>query len=930
MNLTLALHAEGISLTHHCVIAIQDRVGSDVKINELDGGVVHHVLRITGRTGSLILKRRERFCFRIPNAQIDPEEISFEAIALEQLGSLVPDLLPRLVAQDRQNHTLVLTDLRNPDLVAGIEYLSSAPYPRLIDSACQIASTLALIHLRSAEAFKGAPIRPDADRAFFERNLFERITYHETPAAHLLSVTNPVDTPTVPVESSSSKPEAAKALDAQPEDLHARIDRLVAELQIKPSRSKLQRLVKEYFEIIKPEPFPSEARVYAIRLLDAGIDVAIKSGIANNSSFALLIRQKASMFSDKDPEQAISILDKGLTVAQASKDDSEIVAEMLGNYASLFWLPPPPKFTPDQSRLVNSALDHRYKELLALANDQSRKIPEAGEQLKTYGAAYEVFGQFDKAIQALEAAERILKASNKEQYYKSDLDDIANRIVRVRAARAGSKRSKSDPNTAEKLGTVEEGRAILDRIEKSASELKAFPARNDIYFSAQMIADKPGGLDSAVEIYRKLLSIDVDALREIFTKSPMTRDQQLAKEQEYSFRDHSFEYLQLLARNALQRPTLSERYVNEALSLLQWRSGEPADALIRSATRAALNATSAGQANELNKTLRKWREVQKSAVVGKMSAVETATALQISIDTAMKLQDQLSATSAVYRKLSGYNTVELSDIRRALRQDEAWIYTMFSQIDGLVVVIVTQKDARIVQKSGSEFDSLPALIASLKSSIANEHIKVDDSKKVYEAIIGPLEPFLVGIKQITIVPERDLLTVPFPALIANKAIDPQSAEWLVQRFAITVVPSARAFIALRARTTPAKNARSFIGFANPVIDQDVGEYLSFSAFGGGAGKKPVNPNLLCPLPTTEDQIVGIARNLEVKDKPVIITGPLMTAPAVQEALAQPVRIVAFATKRSLLETHDRVCVQEDLEKEWVVLQWLGAETFSKI
>ena len=718
--------------------------------------------------------------------------------------------------------------------------------------------------------------------------------------------TNPVVVPSAPAESSSSKPEVAKKPEVQLEDPHARIDSLVTEIQTKPSRSKLQHLVQEYFEIIKPEPYTSEVRAYATRLLDAGIDVAKKSNITNNASFALLIEQKGSMFSEKDPEQAFSILDDGLAVAQSLKDDPDVIAKLLGNYASLYWLPPPPTLTPDQSRLLNGTLDRRYKQLLALANDPSNKTPEAGEQLEKYGAAYEVFEQFDNASRALEAAEKVLKASNKDDFYKGDLDDIAGRLIRVRAARAGAHQSKSAPEKSEAASAVEEGRAILNRIEKSSSELRTFTVRNDIYFAAEILADKPGGLDPAIEVYRKLLSIEVDALREIFAKSPMTRDWQLASEKKSSFQDHSFEYLQLMARNAVQKPVFNERYVNEAVSLLQWRSAEAADALIRSATRAALDEMSAGDAGELDKNLRKWRELQKAGGLGDASDIKTASELQITFDRATRLQNQLSATSAVYRKLSGYETLGLSDIRRALRPDEAWIYAAYNQIDGLVVIIVTQKVARLLQKSQSAIGDLPSIIASLKTSIANEHIRVDDAEKVYDAIIAPIEPLLDGITQITIVPEQELLTIPFPALIANKAVKIEAAEWLAQRFAITIVPSTRAFISLRAQGAPAKDVRSFVGFANPVVDQGVDECPSFSAFGVDATKKPSDPNLLCPLPTTEDQISGIAQNLQVKGKPVIITGPLMTASAVQDALSQPTRIVAFATHGLLSSQSARI------------------------
>lgn len=95
---------------------------------------------------------------------------------------------------------------------------------------------------------------------------------------------------------------------------------------------------------------------------------------------------------------------------------------------------------------------------------------------------------------------------------------------------------------------------------------------------------------------------------------------------------------------------------------------------------------------------------------------------------------------------------------------------------------------------------------------------------LHSQLIEPLTGLLGGVDTLYFVPDGPLHALPFAALVAAKPDRPGwkpgsdwRPEWLVQRYAIGVVPSLAWFVGERARpsASPA-GARSFIGFAAPV------------------------------------------------------------------------------------------------------------------
>src|SRR5262249_5273363 len=135
------------------------------------------------------------------------------------------------------------------------------------------------------------------------------------------------------------------------------------------------------------------------------------------------------------------------------------------------------------------------------------------------------------------------------------------------------------------------------------------------YQDADRIADMDGGLQPALQIYRQGLTLEVAEVRRAKSRILLSRDSEFASRQKLN-QDHLYEYPRTLA--GVAKPPLpvpeQERLVDEAISVIQWRSTEPADALTRSAIRGALEPVASAEANRLDRALLEWRRLQREQI----------------------------------------------------------------------------------------------------------------------------------------------------------------------------------------------------------------------------------------------------------------------------------------------------------------------------
>jgi CHAT domain-containing protein len=120
---------------------------------------------------------------------------------------------------------------------------------------------------------------------------------------------------------------------------------------------------------------------------------------------------------------------------------------------------------------------------------------------------------------------------------------------------------------------------------------------------------------------------------------------------------------------------------------------------------------------------------------------------------------------------------------------------------------------------------------------------------MYQIVIEPGQSLLAGKQHLIFIPDGALQTIPSHILIGG-----EPEEWLVRRFAVTVAPSAAAFVARRESSRPLGAALALPGVGNP----------HFTAFNGIPTRslRGITSNLrqaLAGLPSLPETAVELQR-----------------------------------------------------------------------
>jgi CHAT domain-containing protein len=153
-----------------------------------------------------------------------------------------------------------------------------------------------------------------------------------------------------------------------------------------------------------------------------------------------------------------------------------------------------------------------------------------------------------------------------------------------------------------------------------------------------------------------------------------------------------------------------------------------------------------------------------------------------------------------------------------------------------------------------------------------------------------------------VVPTGPLLSLPLGVLITKPApttdIDGDGISWLARQFAISVLPSVRALLDLRATTMASAAPHPFIGFGDPKfggVGSDPG--LLVAAAGACRKEGSIDPAVLRALPRlaeTGDELKRIARALGAGSENVLL-GSDATETKVRQTDLRQYKVVAFAT-----------------------------------
>lgn len=330
---------------------------------------------------------------------------------------------------------------------------------------------------------------------------------------------------------------------------------------------------------------------------------------------------------------------------------------------------------------------------------------------------------------------------------------------------------------------------------------------------------------------------------------------------------------------------------------------------------------------------------------------------------------RMSERFPAYSALANPQPLHVRDLQGLLQADEALIqFLMVPAIGDLpeaaFVWAITSQEARWVRlDSGPKAinDHVDALRCGLdpaswhslgadscRSLLGNKIAKrsvalpfdADRAHALYRALFDRIGD-LVGDRHLLIVPSGSLGRLPFQVLVTEKpdqvrtdSNDYKRTKWLVQRNAVTLLPSVGSLAALRRSAKSSAATQAFIGFGNPLLLGPDGKDASASAFQqcGEAASYPLQVasrsvrspastfyrggiariehlRAQYPLPETAYELCTVSRTLGAADEAVHL-GERATESAVKALSATGVlgraKVVHFATHGLLASESESV------------------------
>ncbi|MEE8041906.1 MAG: CHAT domain-containing protein, partial [Pseudomonadales bacterium] len=220
------------------------------------------------------------------------------------------------------------------------------------------------------------------------------------------------------------------------------------------------------------------------------------------------------------------------------------------------------------------------------------------------------------------------------------------------------------------------------------------------------------------------------------------------------------------------------------------------------------------------------------------------------------------------------------------------------RLTGFAVSLSSQKAAVMVSELRKAFEE--------SSAGSYPPFDVLMSHELYKRMFAPIADQLVGVTHLVTAPSGALLSLPFGLLVTDpppriRDQDYTRVQWLAKQTAISLVPSVRSFVDLRAIAQPSSAPKSFIGFGDfvPYSSETIARAMSALPEECRSDEKLVDKYLklvqsLGALPYTQIEVKAIARTFPENSAQIYLKQDFNQETLLTTPLDQ-YRIVYFAT-----------------------------------
>lgn len=328
------------------------------------------------------------------------------------------------------------------------------------------------------------------------------------------------------------------------------------------------------------------------------------------------------------------------------------------------------------------------------------------------------------------------------------------------------------------------------------------------------------------------------------------------------------------------------------------------------------------------------------------TAERDAAALKETQAELAKLQsERAQLTKDIARKFPDYANLTRPEppvpalVQAKLDDDEAMLSFYFGRYDGFVWVVRKGAPTRFV-RLGLSIGDLNAEVTKLREALEPNAAMISDippfdlkrAYALYEKLLKPVEEAWQGSHRLIVVTNGGLGLFPLSMLptaesTINTDDDPlfssyRNVPWLAREHAVTLVPSASAFVTLRSLPPGKATRKSLIAFGDPLFNAEQAAEAASAETTGATGNQPAaseianatrgmplrrrsSPQLdaavsaqlaqLPRLPDTADELKSIAVALHADPIEVLNLGKQANESRVKSIDLSGFKIVAFAT-----------------------------------
>jgi CHAT domain-containing protein len=277
-----------------------------------------------------------------------------------------------------------------------------------------------------------------------------------------------------------------------------------------------------------------------------------------------------------------------------------------------------------------------------------------------------------------------------------------------------------------------------------------------------------------------------------------------------------------------------------------------------------------------------------------------------------ELDARLEREYPQYRELTNPKPLELAAAQRLLAEDEALVLLLVSTDESFLWVL--RRGEAGFFKLALKRDELVRLVKRLRAQldlgagdpdrIIARPFNVATAHELYRKILGPAETLLTGVKQLILVPDGAMQSLPpgvlvteLPAKPIASLADHARVAWLAKKYAITVLPAAGSLRALRQFARAPASREPFGGFGDPVLEgrgEGARRATIPALYSRGAVADANEVRKLARLPESAGELRAIAAALNAPAASIRL-GAAATERAVKEADLTRYRNLAFAT-----------------------------------